>query len=290
MENVTGFQFDQFIDYFKYRLRKETVSSSGEKTLNLESFAKSLGYTPSSLSMILNGSRLPSDSLLTAFFDYLDVSMEEREYLRTLVQLEKLKRKGKNTEQTLSRLERFPNASSTHKINLKRFSYMQDWYVLAIQTLIASSSFRENAVWISRKLRKKVTTSQVTKAIEILLELGLVKRNPTTNELQIAVGTIETAHEIPSDAIREHHKGMIHRSLEAIDEQSVPERQFNSTTFLFDAKDLSAAKKRILDFVIEFNNEFKAKDSDRVYQMNVQFFEHTVEEKKDQREKNHEVH
>ncbi len=275
LEKLKAIQFKNFQDYFQYRLQREFLASDGLKRTNLEQFAKLLGYSSaSSISMIFSGERLPSSELLDAISHHWKLSREEDQYIRNLVQLEKLRKKGRNTEQVLGKLSHFKD---TYKVSLKQFSMMRDWYHIAIQSLISTFDFREDYSWISRRLRKKVSPAQVKKSIEIMTELGIVNRN-ADGQLEILNQTLETTHEIPSEAIRAHHKGMMNRAIEAVDEQEVRSRHFNSLTLKFDSKEMAKAKSDILQFVNEFNSEFEAEESNQIYQLNVQLFEHTKKE------------
>ncbi len=279
LERVTALNFENFQDYFKYRLKSEMHSSSGQKKSSLEKLAKQLGYnSASSLSMIFTGERLPSNDFLDAIFEHWHLNGEESQYLRSIVQLEKLKRKGKATTQVLARLDRFKKLTTTHKLSIKQFSVMSEWYHLVIKTLVSTADFIEDHNWIIKRLRKKVTNSQITKSIETLLELGLIERD-ANGFLKHSSHIIETSHELPSEAIREHHKGMMQRAIEAIDEQDVLNRHFNSVTLKLDQKYLPEAKERILNFVKDFNSRYFTEGAEQVYQLNVQLFEHTKTEK-----------
>ncbi len=279
LDKVSAIQFESFQEYFKYRVQTEFVSASGVKRSNLEKLAKALGYSSaSSLSMIFTGDRLPSREFLDATSNYWKLSNEEDQYIRNIVQLERLKKKGKATTQMMERLGRFKKINPSHKLSLNEFSLIRDWYPFVIQALISSFDFREDYNWISRKLRRKVTPAQVKKSIELLLDLRIVERN-SKGELKRSHTEIETTHELPSEAIREHHKGMMARAIEAVDEQEISARHFNSLTLKFDSKNMALAKQKILNFVVDFNAQFDVENSNQIYQLNLQFFEHTKDEK-----------
>lgn len=141
--------------------------------------------------------------------------------------------------------------------------------------MAGSSDFNEDPFEISQALRKKISPAQAKKALQLLLDTGLLQRDPVTKRLIPTEANTETTHELASEAIRENHKGMIARSLEAVEEQTIQQRHFNSLALQFESKKMAAAKKRILDFISAFNDEFGSDTSNQVYQLNVHFFEHT---------------
>lgn len=266
------YEFEQFKDFFEYHLREKSVDSRGRKT-TLQRLAKKLGYnSPSTLSMISSGERLPTEPLLDALFKEWKITDTDRDRIRLKIEIEQKQRKGKKISHLVAKYNRL---TPYHKIDLKNYNVIRDWYVLVIKLMASSPDFNEDPVEISLALRKKVTPAQAKKALQLLLDTGLLQRDPLTHKLIPTEANTETSHELASEAIRENHKGMISRALEAVEEQSVQQRHFNSLALQFDASKMTEAKKRILDFVSAFNDEFGSDTANQIYQLNVNFFEHT---------------
>jgi uncharacterized protein (TIGR02147 family) len=242
---------------------------------NLKSWALRLGYkSPSSLTMVMRGQRLPSFDMITALVQDLDMNSRERKYFELLVKLEKFRRKKKDPQEIMEQLAKLNTDQSKHSVGLKEFSMISEWYFLAIKQLIETPNFVEDEDWIYKKLRKKVTPSQIRNALANLAELGITGRDEEGRLIVQTKGLI-TSNDVPSSAIKRHHYGMINRALEAIDEQDVSERQVNSVTMKIREKDLEDAKKSIFDFIKEFNNKYAVDDADDISQLNIQFFKHT---------------
>ncbi len=53
------------------------------------------------------------------------------------------------------------------------------------------------------------------------------------------------------------------------------QRQFNSLTLRVDPQKLPEMKAAILRFAKEFHSEFESDSADSIYQLSLQFFEHT---------------
>ena len=273
-------EFENLKDFLNYQVESNLVNSAGRKTSSLSRVAQKLGYkSPSILTMILKGQRIPSDDMVAAMAGTWKLNQTEKEFLRLLVQAEREKKKGRDPSETFRRLKQIAGQkkAKTFSISLHQFMVIKDWYFLTIKQLVGSPGFIEDSKWISNRLRKKVTPAQALKALEVLQELKLIQRDPLTKRLVPAVGYTESSHEIPSEAIRLHHRGMLERASEALEEQSVSERQFNSLTFKMDPEKLPLMKERILNFVRELNDEFETSDSNQVYQLNLQLFKHTKE-------------
>ena len=68
---------------------------------------------------------------------------------------------------------------------------------------------------------------------------------------------------------------MIKQALVAIEDRPVQERFFTTLTLAFDSKRLPEVRKNILEMMRALNDDFSAERPDSVYQLCLQFFEHT---------------
>lgn len=274
---MTVFEFTDFRAFIKYRFSLQLYNSIGRKKSNLSRITKNLGYSsPSLLSMVLNGKRLPSDELCEVLIRNWNLTLKEGEYFRLLVELERKRNQGQDTTETVQRISRVTPNRSIKIFKDSEFSAIREWYFHVIQLLVESPGFREDPHWISKTLRRKITPRQAELAIEKLEQLGLLERDPISKQLKVGSSFSETTHNIPSSAIRLHHKEMISRALEALEESPVAERTFNSLAFHVEPERLPAIRQRILDFTREINSEFAGKQTNSIYQLNIQFFEHTA--------------
>jgi uncharacterized protein (TIGR02147 family) len=271
------YNFQSFKDFFEYHFNKTKTGPDGARLCTLNDLAEKLGYSsPSLLSMIANGKRLPSSTVLEMLFEEWNIDSSQREMIRVWIEIEKKKRKNKSTTVLVEKLAKLDKKSKFKSIDIDRFNSIKEWYNTALLMLVTSPDFKEDYHLISQQLRKKATPTQIRKGFETLLKVGLLKRNSYSGELEIKTDSShETTHDIPSEAIREHHRGMITRALEAIDEQSVEERHLNSLTLKLSKENYKMAKEDILNFVKEFNDKYHSKNSNHVFQLNVQLFEHT---------------
>ena len=279
---IKSYHYTQFKDFFEHQLRENTYDKKGKKITTLHSLALKMGYkSPSLLSMFAKGRRLPSKSLMEALFNEWKIEKRQRELVSLRVEIEKKLSKGKSTSPLLSKLTKLAPEEHYHLIDIDQFNSIRDWYILVLRVLVDTPDFNEDPAWISQRLRKKITPSQAQKGLELLQKINLIERNPKSGKLQTTTGSTESSHDIPSEAIREHHKGMLQKAIESVDEQSVEQRHLNSLTFKFDTERMLEAKEQIMNFVKQFNENFDSGSSNSVYQLNIQLFEHTKKEESD---------
>jgi uncharacterized protein (TIGR02147 family) len=277
--NVEGTLFD-FKDYREY-LTKVMMPNGPyqQKGSNLSRWSKRLGHSsPSLLSMVLKGERTPSDDLVEKLVQELKLNRSEANFLRLRVKIERLDRKGKSTEELRDEIESLVKSVSKVKravVGLSAFESIAQWYCVVIKQLIEIGDFVEDHDWICRRLRNKIRPHQAKKAIEHLEALGTISRGDDGK--LFVVHAITTPTEIPSPAIVQHHLGMMDRAKEAIEEQTVADRCFRSVTLKARPEDMPKVKKEISDFIEMMNEKYAADEAQSVYQLNIQYFEHTCE-------------
>jgi uncharacterized protein (TIGR02147 family) len=270
---MSSFDFANFRDFFAYQVKKHSMDPSGRKNLTLKDLAKRLGYnSPSLLTMISKGERLPSSALLESLFAEWKIPTKDQQKIRWMVEIERREQNGKEKHHLTEKLNQ---VSTAKKINLKKFEIVSDWHILVVKILVGTPGFQENPQWISQRLRRKITPRQAERALQILEEQKYICRDGESGRLKVAAELTETTHEIPSEAIRNNHRGMIQRAVDSIEEQDLKNRQLNSLALQFDRHRIAEAKERILNFIHQFNNEFSSDSANDIFQLNIQFFEHT---------------
>lgn len=277
-EKVNIFEFSDYSDYLNSYVNRYGRYSHGP--FNLKNWANRLGYrSASSLTMILNKTRLPTYKMINAFSEDFKLNRSERRYFELLIELERRKVSGQPIHELLNEIKRISGFSEYQKIDVDKFSVVSDWYCYVIKRLVSLKDFKLDIEWIFNKLRKKVPRKNIKSAIESLEKVGMISFDSQRGFYDHEPKT-HTGNDIPSSAIRHHHRGMIERSLEALEEQTIDERFFQSLTICMDKeRDLTTAFEDIQKFVNQFNRKY-SKDGvgKSVYQLNLALFDHTAEE------------
>ncbi|MDC1173947.1 TIGR02147 family protein [Bacteriovoracaceae bacterium] len=277
IKKIEIFSFTDYSDFLNAYVNEYGRYSHGP--FNLKNWAKRLGYkSPSSLAMVLNKQRFPTWKMIAAFSEDFKLNKNERRYFELLVELERKKLKGEPLEEIIKEAKRISGLHEYQQINFNQFTVVSDWYCYAIKRLVALKDFQNNEDWIFKKLRRKVSKAKIRNAIDSLIGVGLVKQT-ADGGLADSNPKTHTGNEVPSAAIRSHHRGMIERSLEALEEQSIENRIFQAMTLSMDkSTDKEKAFDDIKNFINDFNRKYsKDNNGDSVYQLNVQLFEHSVE-------------
>ena len=265
-----------FRDYREY-LREIRDALLSRRRTSLTQWTRHLGYrSPRSLGMVLAGKRLPSREMKERLGKWLNFSMQERRYFDLLVEKRRQELRGRSAAELLGELERLGSpAYSQTVLKADILPFVSQWFHLVVKQLLSVPGARSDVDWLYLKLRNKVSRHHLRESVERLVRLGFFRWDEPCKKWIPLQGNIQTTRDIPSAAIRMHHRGMLHRALQALEEDPVDKRDFTTLTFRARREDVELMKKRIKEFREAFDQEFEAKSSEEVYQLNVQLFSHT---------------
>ena len=266
-EKIQSLNYMEFINRY---LRPDGQYGSQKKPL--KELAAILGYnTPSILSMIISGHRLPSRSFIDQFSDVFHLSHNEKELFTLLVKVERAKRKGRDPEEIYHKISQLIPSSDTEMLDIKWFRSLSSWYYTAIKNLIKTPSFIEDDCHISKQLKGEVSPKQVREAIETMLRLGVIKRDES-QKLYVCSKAWRTPNGVHSSAIRKYHKGMIEQALLSLKNEDMSKRYISGLTLQVDSHKKEEAMEDIAQFLRDFNQKYSSESSNQVAQLNIQFF------------------
>jgi uncharacterized protein (TIGR02147 family) len=249
------------------------------RTISLKIWADRLGYKSTrSLGMLIEGKRLPSKEMIELLAKDYGLSEPEKRYFHLLV-LER----GNPSAKLLAEIKqeivsiRMAANKNIRRLTIGELDLVHQWYVFVIRQLVGTKDFVEDVDWIRRRLRGKVSSTEIKLAIQTLLEIGGLQRNPETGVLEKTDTNYFSKDDLPSEMIRKHHSQMLERTSEAIREQGVYERELISYLFSFRKSDLARLKQVLRDFRSTVDTQFATSDGDGVFQLNLHLFEHTLD-------------
>ncbi len=272
--DLSIFQFDDYSEFLHSYVNLYGKYTHGP--YNLSNWSKRLGYkSPSSLTMVLNKQRIPPVRMVHRLAEDFKLTPSETKYFLLLVEIERLKSKGKDYSEQLRMAHSISKKKKYIKINLDQFSIVSDWYCFVIKRLVTCKNYIQDIDWIHRSLRKKVSKPQIKDALERLQSVGLIEE--VNGRYIDPKKKLHTGDQVAAVAIKNHHRGMIGQALEALQEQDVDNRMIQGLTLNMNKREnLKEAFEDIREFISEFNAKYSNEsDSDSVYQLNIQLFEHT---------------
>jgi uncharacterized protein (TIGR02147 family) len=133
--------------------------------------------------------------------------------------------------------------------------------------------FIPDSKWICSRLIQKYKQDQVEEAMSRLLRMKLLQKKGK-KFIAKSQEHITNKPDIRNIAAQNYHQKICELASNAVIQQGVLEREFNSFSMNIRKQDLPAAKQLIRDFIKNFikNIEAKSSEGEETYQLSVQFF------------------
>jgi uncharacterized protein (TIGR02147 family) len=269
MKKITIFEYDNYRAYLGdlYKLYKET-----KPHFSYRYFSQKAGFrSPNFLKLVIEGKRNLSPESIEKFSNALKLAKKEAEFFRVLVHLNQARTVGEKKIYA-EQLMQFRPFRYIHPLRQDQYRYYADWYNIAIRELTMLPEFLEDPAWIARRLVPPISPQQAQKALELLLQLGLLERDESGRLVQVDA-FISTGDEVTSTSVANYHRTAIQMGAEALDRFAGPDRDISSVTMTLSEKNF----REIKTLIQRFRKELLAiADQDQspegVYQVNFQLF------------------
>jgi uncharacterized protein (TIGR02147 family) len=263
------FEYDNFRNY----LRDVYQSAKAEdKKFSFRYFSKMAGLkSPSSLKRVMDGERNLTDDGIEKFSKALKLTKEEATYFRNLVNLNQeasIDEKQKYAREIL-RSKAFRKA---HPLTEAEYDYYSKWYHIPIRELVGLPDFQEDPAWIAAQVIPEISPQEARKAIETLLKLGLLERNPE-GKLTQSNAVVFTPDEVLSSFVAQYHREMAKKAGESIERVKREKREISSMTMGMSEETARKVKEMIQKFrqdIVQLVVQDQAGDT--VYQLNFHLF------------------
>lgn len=243
--------------------RRSSINSS----YSLRAFARDLQIPAPQLSAIFLGKKGLSKKKAASIAKVLHFSKAEEKRFLAAVGAKHARSKVER-ETALRSLSHLDEVEGIATIETARFEVVADWHHLAILQLSETEGFSWNVREIAKKLG--LSKEKVDRAIDALVSTGLLKQAGESYEKS---SDFIRTEDIPSRAIRMNHQQMIAKAQEALEQQSIHERDFSSVTVAIDRNRLPEIKTWLREFRERFCLDAGQGDVRHdVYAMNIQFF------------------
>ena len=226
---------------------------------------------PNYLKLVIDGERNLTKTMAARFAEACGLQGDAADYFARLVEFNQAPNAAARNA-SYERLADFGRYRQAHKLALAQAAYHSTWYLPAIRELCASPHFREDPEWLASVLRPAIKPNEAKQAIELLLELGLLKRDTNGGLLQTNA-VVSTGPQTRSMNIRNYHAEMMRRATDAMELVPAAERDITSLTLCLGSDGFAHVKQRIQEFRRELI-EFADRETERgqALQLNFQLF------------------
>jgi uncharacterized protein (TIGR02147 family) len=236
-------------EYTDYRfLLKEyyTLQKKMSRAFSFRYFSAKAGVSASVLKDIMAGRRRLTMDVMQKYSQAMRLNQKETEYFGVVVEFVNSKTNDDKNAQ-FTKLLRMRGNFMMKFIEENKYEFFKNWYYSAIREMVTLVDFREDYDWIGKKCFPRITAAQARKAVELMLELGIMRRNEKGN-LELTDAVISSEYEFESFLLKNFHTMMILLAKEALERFKPQEREISSLTLGVSHKCYSRIKERIRTF------------------------------------------
>jgi uncharacterized protein (TIGR02147 family) len=262
----------KFTDYRAFLVAHAQDMKKSKPDWSYGSWAKRLGLkTTSSITKILDGDREAGEQISEQMVRYFNFKEKDAQYFRDLISLSKLRKNPRLGVLLLEKMSKEHPNGMQRLLDSKTFSVISNWHYLPLREMTRMKDFQEDPDLIAKKFRFKITPREITKALQVMIELGLLKRD-ANGTLAVAEGRITTGDDVSDEGIKRYHEQMLDNAKLALRETEVDEREFTASSLVLQTKNLPKAKQLIREFKANFARLLEEDEGDAVYQIQIQLF------------------
>jgi biotin operon repressor len=248
MDGVKGYYCQELL------LQELEARKAKNSMYSLRAFARDLGIGSTSLSDALASKRKLSRTNILKIAQKLSWSSSQIDLL-----LSEIKR-GRGYK-TVAELEKMQLEEDT-------FRYVADWHYLAIRNLAKIKDNKSDPAWIASKIG--ISESEAEKAVQRLVRMNLIE--VSDNKMFYVAQPIITTTDVPSVAIKKHHKDKLRLAEKSLAMDSVEIREFRSTTMAIDPRKIEEAKRLLKETNQKLIELMESSDATEVYNFSFQLF------------------
>ena len=263
-------------DYLDFRAYLRAYYEAAKATragFSFRTFSKLAGLkSPNFFKLVMDGERNLGPDTVPKFADALGLEGPERSFFADLVAFDQAPNSAEKNR-AFERIAASRRFRAARRIDSMLLRYLSHWYHPAVRELVGRCDFVEDPQWIAETLQPHITATQARDSVVLLVELGLLERDPATHRLVQAEPTLTTEHEVQTIGAAQFHREMMKRATDALDTIPPQHRDFAALTVRVSARNVARVKERIHAFRESLAELCDADTEGRsVYQLNIQWF------------------
>ncbi|MGZ3794820.1 MAG: TIGR02147 family protein [Pseudobdellovibrionaceae bacterium] len=269
-QNKSIYEYDNFRNFLRdfYLAAKKK-----HKKMSFRYFSRLAGLaSPSSLKRVMDGERKLTPDGIAKFAKALKLSKAEASFFEKLVKFNQSE-DAKERQSLVRELVKFRGYQRMKPFNQAQFNCLANWYYLPIREMVNLPHFVEDPQWIAKHLHPPIKASEAKKALDEMLQLGLLVHSAEGKLIQ-SNAHISTGDEVTSGAVANYHRQLLTLASDSIESVAREHRDISAMTLGVSEKSAKTLKEMIQNFrkeVVEFLAQ-QPDDNESVYQLNLQLF------------------
>ncbi|MEO6097299.1 MAG: TIGR02147 family protein [Fibrobacteria bacterium] len=260
-----------YTDYRKFLRDYYEAKRALHREFTHRHIAQALGFkSTGTFAQILQGKTNISQHTLARFVEFLELKKEEAAYLELLVLFNQSKGHVEK-KRYFERIIAYPK-SNLKQVDATQFAFYEKWYYSVIRELLAFHPFIDDYRELGRLLEPSITTSEAQKAVKLLEDLKLIKRNGN-GVYEKSDPIITTGYDTRSLAVNQFIIETLDLAKVALDKLPREERSLSALTLSLSEDGYALLEGKIKVFRRELLELARnCTDPKRVIQVNFQIF------------------
>lgn len=263
-----------FLDYRRYLQALYHQMHQYQKNYSYLKFAEDFGFSRTNvLHLIIRGKRPLTLKSADRIVQTLSMKGADKRYFLLLVAHQN-SRKPAEREQLFQQLIDIKSQSLTSQQNRAMLEFFSEWYHAVIYELCSTSEFKSEPKWIAAQLQPCIRVDEARKSLQLLESLGLIAFDKSQGRHVPTQSRISTGDEIASVAVTRYHHRMIDLGKRSLTDTKDELRDISSIAIAIPSSRIQQYKMAVSRFRKEILAiaDQESEHSDRVYQMNIQWF------------------
>lgn len=262
----------EYLDYRSFLKNLFAFKKVENPSFSHRSFARLAGLQSSNfLKLVMDGQRNLSAKAIHSFAKAFKLNKSESDFFEALVFFNQSK-SMEEKNRYYDRIAQFKKYHDAKPLDVHQYTYFSNWYFVALRELTLLKSFKEDPVWINKKLKARIHPDEIKRAIRILIDLKLLHRDDA-GRLKQSDAKISSSPEMGILAVYNFHREMIQKAGESIERSLAEHRDISGLTLALSKKQFEKIRLRLNEIRREIHElSCEGEDKEAVYQVNFQLF------------------
>ncbi len=250
-----------------------TYMKSTKPFFSYQYFAEKAGFKAKSfVHKVIKGERALSQNSVFCIARALNLKGKEIAFFEALVHFNE-STTAQEREYYFTRMQQVEPKNEGIRLQKNQYNYFAKWYHAVVRELVTILPFGDDYKILARAVQPAITPKQVKESVELLLELGMIRKNEESNLYEQTDTYITTRDTIVALAVNKFQRETMDLALKSHENDDRENRDFSSLTIGISAKGYEKIRSELKDFRSYIGRIVREDNpADRVYQINFQIF------------------
>jgi uncharacterized protein (TIGR02147 family) len=265
----------EYLDYRDYLKDFCAYRKARTQSFSQRNFARAAGIPEESssiLAAVIRGKRNLSRNYRLKFVFAMKLKERESQYFEHLVRFNQAKTMEEKNF-FFSQISKFRNSRAA-LIRGGQIKLYSKWYYVVVWNYIGTKKGSKDPNSIAREVYPPITVAQAKEAIDLLLDLKLIRK--TAGGYAVTHGHVKTEKEVRGMATMQYMQELMHMAAQNFTHVPQDARQYSGVVFSVSKDGFDTIKERIGAFKEELKEIVERDgDEDRVYTLTMQLYPNT---------------